>query len=66
MSDREGQAMHKYRVLVQMTKKVGSAQRWVHVQAENARDAMRLAEANVMSPHSMVVKAQAVQVQVSK
>lgn len=58
--------MHKYSVLVQMTKKVGSAQRWVTVQAEDGRDAMRLAEASVMSPHSTVVKAHAVQIRLVK
>jgi hypothetical protein len=44
-------------VLVQLTKKIETASRWIEVHAENPREAMMLAEAKAKSPASIVLTA---------
>ena len=46
--------MSKYNVLVQMTKKIGKASRWIRVDAENPKVAMILAENQAKSSSSVV------------
>lgn len=58
--------MPKYRALVQMTKKVGSASRWIHVEATNERNAITLAEGKAKSPPSTVLTATATEVRLVK
>lgn len=58
--------MPKYKVLVQMTKKVGTASRWITVEAGNERAAMLLAEGKAKAPPSTVLTATATQIQVVK
>ena len=58
--------MSKYKVLVLMTRKVGTASRWVTVDAVNELAAIRLAEGKVKSPPSTVITATATEVRLVK
>jgi hypothetical protein len=58
--------MAKYKVLVVMTKKVGTASRWVTVEAVNELAAIRIAEGKVKSPPSTVITVTATEVRLIK
>ena len=54
--------MAKYKVLVQMTKKVGLAARWIEVHAETPKVAIMLAEAKAKAPPSFALTVMAMEV----
>jgi hypothetical protein len=58
--------MAKYKVRVQMIKKVGMGSRWITVEAGNERAAMMLAEAKAKAPPPTVVTATATEVRTTK